>query len=356
MENSIIFVTRKRIGFVMTKRHYTTIKDIAQEVGMSTSTVSRALSDSWDINPETRDKVLSVANRLNYKPNVIAQKLRNRCTKTIGVVVPELINSFFPKVIMGIQGVLNDNGYQLLITQSSESAEQEERNIHMLEDNMVDGFIISPTNDTSNSALYQEILDSDIPIVFFNRANGEIAAPKVMAEDHKMAQEVVRHLYDVGCRNIAHISGPQGLHISELRMSGYLAGLEECGLERRDELIINGGVDEDLGYAATKELLESGREVDGIFVFSDSSAIGVISAIKDAGLAVPEDIAVVGFSDLKIASMVEPKLSTVRQSTFEMGVVAANLILEILNNEGLINVNQTVYIDSELVIRASSNR
>ncbi len=292
----------------MTKRRYTTIKDIAQHMGLSTSTVSRALSDSWDINTKTRESVLQVAKELNYIPNQIAQNLRTKCTKTIGVVVPELINSFFPKVIMGIQNVLNENGYQLLITQSNESVEQEERNIQMLEDKMVDGFIISPTSDLSNSKLYQNIINSGSIVIFFNRANGEIAAPKVMAEDYNMAKEVVHHLYDVGCRHIAHISGPENLHISKLRMGGYLAGIEECGLKYDEELIISGGIDEDLGYEATKKLIGSGKTVDGIFVFSDSSAIGAITAIKDAGLNIPEDIAVVGFSDLKIASMVEPKL------------------------------------------------
>ncbi|MFI3320264.1 MAG: LacI family DNA-binding transcriptional regulator [Rikenellaceae bacterium] len=341
----------------MRSRHFTTIKDIAKAMGLSTSTVSRALSDSWDVKPETRAAVLAVAEQMNYKPNPIAQKLRTRRTKSIGVVVPEFMNSFFPQAIMGMQSVLNEQGYQLLITQSNESIETEALNIKLLEGNMVEGMIISVTKDGSNLELYKKLIASGVSLVFFNRAHSKVAAPKVMAEDRRMACEIVHHLYGVGCRHIAHIAGPSNLHISSLRKEGYMEGLASCGVSLDDSLIFEcAEISDAEGYRIMNNILESGVAVDGLFAFSDPLAIGAMKAIKERGLKIPEDIAMVGFSDSRSAQIVEPQLSSVAQPTFEMGATAARLLLRMINGDRVLRAEEMIYLDSTLKIRASSMR
>lgn len=335
-------------------KRYATIKDIAKELNISTSTVSRALADRWDVKPETRAKVLETAERLNYRPNVLAKNLLSQRTGTIGIIIPEFVNSFFPKVIMGIQEVLYKENYRMLITQSSESHEEELANLHLLENSMVEGIIISVTREGSNSEEYQRIINSGIPIVFFNRVCEATEASKVIIDDRTMAFRAVEHLIQSGYKRIAHFSGPVKLQLTTERKAGYLDAFEKYGLPVDESLIIETGVLMEKGIYAMRKLLDSsGSLPDAIFAFNDPIAIGAMKVIKEAGLRIPQDIALVGFSEDVMATIVEPQLTTVLQPMYEMGKQAAILLLEQIRVSKLAKP-KTICLEAQLNIRASS--
>lgn len=339
------------------RKKYVTIKDIARELGISFSTVSRALSDRWDINPETRRLVLETAEQMHYVPNPMALRLQNRRSKTVGVVVPEFQNSFFPQVIMGIQSVMDEAGFQLLITQSNESAQTEARNLHLLENNMVEGIMLSMTREGGNLDLYRNLQNNGIPLVFFNRTSELIDAPRVIIDDYRMARVAVEHLIETGYRRIAHLAGPKNIILSKERMNGYRDALVAAGMEVDSKLIMEAGVIQERGYEAMNQLLDSGVTPDAVFAFNDPSAIGAILAIKERGLSIPEDIAMVGFSESRSAKLIDPPLTSVAQPTFEMGEVVARLMLKKI--EGTDNKSpacQTVCLNATLHVRASSRK
>lgn len=330
-----------------------TIKDIAKELGISKSTVSRALADQWDVNAETRKLVLETAKRMNYQPNMLAQHLIQGNTKTIGLVVPEFHNSFFTQVIIGIQNILHKEGYLLLITQSNESAEVECQNIKMLKSNRVDGLIISITSQ-GNHDFYQEILDEGIPIIFFNRICESIKAPRVVIEDRKMTFLATEHLIDVGCKNIAYLSGPENLSISNMRKQGYIDALVKHNLEVDENLIVTAGLQQADGETAMLSLLDKGIIPDAVFGFNDPVALGAMRVIKQRGYKIPDDIAVMGFSESRSATLVEPQLTTTEQPLAEIGETVAQLMLKKLNNRYI--EHQTVYLEAHLNIRESTQK
>ncbi len=333
-------------------RHYTTIKDIAKKLGVSTSTVSRALADRWDINPKTRELVLETARQMNYKPNPMAVMLHKNQTKTIGLIIPEFYNSFFPTVIDGIQNVLQKTGHKLLIMQSKESMETEQANIEFLEDSMVDGIILSVTQEGENVELYERLIERGIPIVFISRASMKVDAPRVMIDNYKMAYQAVEHLLLTGRRNIAYISGPVNLGVTHERTRGYKDALAKYGVEENPSLITPGGMVQEDGYEAAKALLDSSQEIDAIFGFNDHAAIGAMRYLKEAGKRIPDDIAVVGFSESHSALIVEPRLTSVAQPLTEMGERAAEIILDLIDNRKPEKTN--VFLEAKLNVRGSS--
>lgn len=331
-----------------------TIKDIAHALNISIATVSRALSNRWDVNPDTRRRVLDKAAELHYKPNLVAQRLITQRTHLIGLVVPELENSFFPRIITGLQPILEQAGYQLLITQSNESVLTEEKNLRMLENNRVDGIILSVTREGANSVLYKEILDAGIPLVLFNRVCKEINVPKVVINDHHMACLAVEHLIQQGFQRIAHIAGPLQLDITECRKQGYIDSLIKYGMPIRQDYIIHAGILQEKGYAAMQQLLNVQPRPDAVFCVNDPVAIGAMKAIKDAHLRIPEDIALVGYSESRSACLVEPHLTSVAQPLLEIGQTVAQLILDKVENKS--PNNPTLYLEGHLNIRDSSLR
>ncbi len=333
-------------------RHFTTIKDIAKKLGVSTSTVSRALADRWDINPKTRELVLETARAMNYKPNPMAVMLSKHQTKTIGIIIPEFYNSFFPTVIEGIQDVLQKTGHKLLIMQSKESMETERVNMEFLENCMVDGIILAITQEGENVEQYRGLIERSIPIVFISRASMQVNAPRVMIDNYKMSFAAVEHLILTGRRHIAHISGPVSLNITGDRTKGYLDALAKYGLEEDRSLIVPGGMVLEGGYEAACTLLKSKRNIDAIFAFNDHAAIGAMRYLKEVGVSIPEDIAIVGFSESHSALVVEPRLTSVAQPLTEMGRKAAEIILKLIDNKKLPEMN--VCLEAQLNIRESS--
>lgn len=333
--------------------NHITIKDIAKALGISTSTVSRALSDAWDVKRETREQVLAMAKKLNYHPNLNAKNLQNKRTGAIGIIIPEFVSSFFPRVVMGIQEVLYEHNYHMFITQSNESRDQELANLHLLREHMVEGIIISTTNEGGNEEAYKELIDSGMPLVFFNRCPKTLTAPKVMIDDCLMAEKAVEHLIATGRRNIIHLVGPVNLEVSASRAQGFANTLTRHGINPTGRSIAAGIFIKDGERAIERILAEGGELPDAIFCFNDPVAIGAMKALKNAGVSIPQDVAIVGFSEGSMATVVEPQLTTVLQPMQEMGRRAAELLLSQLNATRR-QAPQTVCLDATLNIRDSS--
>lgn len=333
--------------------NHITIKDIAKALGISTSTVSRALSDAWDVKRETREQVLAMAKKLNYHPNLNAKNLQNKRTGAIGIIIPEFVSSFFPRVVMGIQEVLYEENYHMFITQSNESRAQELQNLKHLREHMVEGIIISTTNEGGNEEAYRELIEAGMPIVFFNRCPNTLSVPKVMIDDCQMAEKAVEHLISTGRRNIMHLLGPVNLEVSAMRAQGFANTLSRHGINPEGRSIPAGIFIKDGQAAAEKLLAEGGELPDALFCFNDPVAIGAMKALKNAGIRIPEDVAIVGFSEGSMATVVEPQLTTVLQPMNEMGREAARLLVEQLRSHRPLSP-RTVCLDAQLNIRASS--
>ncbi len=234
---------------------YTTIKDIASELGLSVSTVSRALNDSHQISAETVEKVKAMAEKMDYHPNLLARNLSSKRSGVIGIIVPELETDFFPRIIMGIQDELSKEGFRILITQSSESAAKEKENLDLLCGSMVEGLIVSVTKEGGNEEYFRNVIKSGIPVVFFNRVYNLPRASKVTIDDRKQAYESVKHLFEQGCRKVVHLSGPQTLQMSQNRSEGYMEALREFGYSEDDKVIVNAGISISDGYTSIKNML-----------------------------------------------------------------------------------------------------
>ncbi len=320
---------------------------------MAVSTVSRAFNDKYDIRKETRALILQTAEEMGYHPNHIAKKLIQQKTFNVGVVVPEFVNAFFPEVIIGIQDVLIKKGYQVLVMQSNECHTTELENVKTLEDNMVDGLIISLSRESHNNEYYIRMLEKGYPMVFFNRVDEKIAASKVVFDDYKWAYFATEHLIKQGYRHIYHLSGYQHLSLSGNRIKGFRKAMDKFGIPYDKSHIIETGFLMEEGQAVMEQLIASGKLPDAIFAANDPTAVGAMKAIKKAGLKIPEDIALVGFSESKMAEVVDPPLTSVSQPTFEMGKQTAELLIRQIAADGF-GRPETVVLDGRLNIRGSS--
>lgn len=330
-----------------------TIKDIAKRLNISTSTVSRALSDKWDVSHETRAKVLEVAKEMNYRPNLISLSLRKNMTFTIGVIIPEFMSSFFAEVINGINSVLISQDYQILICQSGESYETELKNVQFLESRYVDGYLVSVCHDTANKGYYQQLIERGTPVVFFNRTCDGLDAPEVIIDDRKWAYAATEHLIRQGCRRIAHLSGPDNLSVSKKRRQGYEDALRAYDFPVEKDLIIPAGIFMEDGERAADIIASMDSRPDGIFVVNDPCAVGAVKRLKKLGFRIPDDIAVASYTESVLATVIEPNLTSIAQPTFEIGASAARLMLEWLHN-GRQPQQKRVILDAQLNIRESS--
>lgn len=330
-----------------------TIKDIAEQLKVSKTTVSRALADRWDVSPQTRKAVLDLAEKYHYKPNPMSTNLRRNESRSIGVILPELSDAFFSDVIYGIQSVLEPKNYHALIMVSHESSEQELKNIQFLENNRVDGILISLAEESENSS-YLVKLQTDTPIVFFNRVYEDANISKVILNDYKWAMAACQHLADQNCRHIAHITGSEHISVCKDRTNGYVDALTANGLSTGDSYIIHSGLSMESGYKGVLELINDKIPFDGLFTVNEPTAIGAMKALKEHNIIVPQDVAVVGFSESVLSRIVEPSLTCVKQPTFEMGAISTRMLLNIIQSDIL--SPQTVILDAELNIRSSSLR
>ena len=329
-----------------------TLIDIAQRLKLSPSTVSRALHDHPDIKDSTKERVKKVARQFHYAPNVIAQSLKNNRTKTIGVLVPEIRHDFFSSVISGIEEVAYKSGYTIILCQSNESYEREVVNTNLFLQHHVAGVIASISQNTKSGDHFQQLLKHKISLLFFDRVCDDIDTDKVVIDDYKSSFNAVKYLIDNGRRKIAHFAGPMTLQICQKRLEGYLDALRVTDLPIIDDFIAAGDLDESFGYNSMDALLRKNLIPDALFAVNDPVAIGAYQRIKEANLTIPDDIAVIGFSNNAITSLVDPTLTTIDQFPFEMGKKAGSMLLETINGERTRSMTQI--IETKLVIREST--
>ncbi|WP_304231777.1 LacI family DNA-binding transcriptional regulator [Jiulongibacter sediminis] len=331
-----------------------TIKDIARELGVSISTVSRALRGMPEINPETKDRIVKYAEEIDYQPNMVATSLVKQNSHLIGVLVPNM-DFFFSTAVKGIDEAAMEAGYTVVISQSNESYGREVANAQRLFNSQVEGLIVSTSSETQQLDHFRRIQNKSVPFVIFDRDIPGFNAPKVLLNNEEGGYLATKHLIQQGCQKIGFLGAQENLAISIGREAGYRRALEEAGIPFKSSLIIRGEFDKDDAYMKTMELLRQQNRVDGLFAVSDRLAIGAYMAIKDKGLTMPDDIALVGFNDEPITSLLMPSISSVSQPAFEMGKMAARLFIEQLNSDEELEHKIEVF-KPELKIRDSSNR
>ncbi|AWO01536.1 LacI family transcriptional regulator [Chitinophaga alhagiae] len=332
----------------MTRKNATTIKDIAQQLKMAPSTVSRALRGSHDINPATRLLVQQVAADLHYTPNPIALSLKEKRSKIIGVVVPEIANNFCAATIAGIEDYAYRKGYHVMIFQSHEEYEREVANVRLLASRRIDGLIISLANNTRR---FDHLEEMDTPVVMFDRVYEGLGGPRVVVNDHEGAFRGVEHLLERGCRKIAILSMAPWLSTSQKRLQGYRDALEQYNIPVREEWIVQSCETE----APIEQLFTSGADQpDALFFSMERLAIMSLQVLKKLGLRIPEEVALAGFSDNPASELFSPALTTIRQPTFEIGRQAAELLIAQI--DGIATDNQVVQLSTILDVQASSLR
>ena len=297
-----------------------TLKQIAENLGISITTVSKALKNYPDVSKKTKALVKEEAKRLHYKPNVFAVNLRMQRSKTVGLIIPEVVHHFFSSVINGIIEQAEKKGYLVIILQSNESSKLEKKQIDLLISKRVDGIMISLASTTTDISHLQEVKELEIPLVMFDKISKLINCSKIIINDREAAYKATKHLIDSGCRRIAHFRGALLPQNSIDRFLGYKKALEDHGITYDSSIVyICERVDYENGIAAAKQLLKDHKNVDGIFAITDLVAIGAISVFNEMGIKVPDDISIMGFSNWFIASAITPSLSTVDQPGYEMG-------------------------------------
>ena len=331
---------------------YITIKDVAKKANVSVSSVSRAFNDKYDIKKETKDYILKTAKEMGYSPNPIAQKLSQKKTFNIGVVVPEFINEFYSEVIIGIQNVLISKGYQVLIMQSDENPELELKNVKTLIQNMVDGLIIAPTTDNNNIKYYLEQSEIGYPIVFMSRVEASLPASKVIFNNKKWSFFATEHLIYQGYKKIFHLAGHKNLCVSNDRIEGFKKAIKKHKISNDNYKIIETGLLAKEGIEVVEDLIYNQDLPDAFYCENDLVAMGVIKTLKNKGFKVPEDIAVMGFTETKMAELVTPPLSSVKQPTFKIGEKSAELLIDQIENESI--KLETIILNGELNVRGSS--
>jgi len=336
------------------KKHQTTILDIAKELNISKSTVSRALTGHPNINSKTKAMVIELAEKLDYQRNMLAISLITNKSNTIGIMVPEFTSSYFSQVIIAAQQEAAKDGYNVIISQANESYETEVANAKVMLANQVDGLIVSLTKETLNYEHLKIFQRKGIPIVFFNRVCDEMIVPKVIVDDYEGAFKAVEHLIKTGRKRIAHLAGPSSLSISKKRLNGYLDALAKHNLPIDEELIISFDLSLSKVKIYIKHLLSLPSPPDAIFAINDPTAIEVIQIIKQQGLKIPQDIAVIGFSNDYASALIEPSLSTMAQPVEEIGKTAVRMLIEQINRDVKDWKAGTTVLKTELIIRNST--
>lgn len=336
------------------KNNPPTIIDIANALGISKSTVSRALKNHPDISQSTKDAVNNAARELNYIPNNLATSFRSGKSKIIGLIVPEISYFFFPSVVRGIEEIVHENGYKLMILQSNESYQREVENLNILISNNVEGILASVAIDSQCFDHFQQIIDMELPIVFFDRVVKDTTADIVLLDDITASYKAAKHLVEKGRKRIAICTGNLNLLISRNRLQGYKTALSECGIPIDDHLIVVSDSPEET-YLKVRELLVSPNPPDGIFAISDLTMTGVMKAILRSGLSVPEHISVIGFCEEPFRSMYNPTLTAIEPMGFEIGKKAAEMLLErISDSYNQLPPARKIYLEGKLIEAGST--
>ncbi|TKJ45273.1 LacI family transcriptional regulator [Candidatus Aerophobetes bacterium Ae_b3b] len=337
------------------KKKSISINDIAKYAGVSKSTVSRILNNKGKFSKDTRDKVLQVVKKLNYRPSMIAKSLRNRRTKAVGLLLPDIVNPFFPEIMKGVEDVASENGYVVILCSSNEDSEKEFMYFHMFENRWIDGIIYSGVTGTKEEAQnIRVILEQEIPVVLMDREIEDYFASVVMIDNEKAAYDATTYCLELGHKRIGFIAAPLKVKIFQKRLEGYRKALQKYGVEFDENLVVEGDLTIKRGSRASKELLARKDRPTVIFASNDLMAIGAMKEIQGHGLKVPENISIIGFDDIPTASLVTPALTTIAQPKNEMGVEAMNLLIRMIEKRGA--SKSKVVLDTQLMVRESTKR
>lgn len=335
-----------------------TIKDIARELGLSTSTVSRALSDSYEISAETKKAVLEYAEKINYRPNPIALSLKERKSKSIGVIIGEIANSFFSQIINGIESIANEKGYNVIISQSQDRFSLEESSLQYLTSRSIDGLLVSVSSETVITDTLKDIHKQGMPVVFFDRIIEDINTHKVIVNNFDGAYQATKHLIDCGYDKIGIICNTLKLSIARERLAGYEAALKDNGRKVSPKWIRyceHGGMIPEELEESMSDWIQNDRP-DAIFASSDKLTIGSLRILKKHKISIPDQIGLIGFSNGDLTDLLDPPLSVVRQPAFEMGRTAMSRLLDLVEATQPIAQYQTQTLSTELIIRNSTRK
>ena len=334
----------------------TTLKDIAKRLNLSVGTVSKALKNYPDISQSTKDRVHALVKELNYKPNSFAQNLRNRESKIIGLIIPQIVHHFFANIILGVTEAAEKKGYLVIVLESAESYEVEKKHIDLLIKRNVDGLLLSLADNTIKYNHINDIINMGVPIVLYDKISKSIDCNKIVIDDKKAAFNATKYLIDSGCKKIAHIRGTLKPQTTIDRFLGYKNALKAHQMEFDDSIVFES---QDLsfedGKKFAKEIAEN-KEIDGVFAFTDLLAAGVLRGLQECGVNIPGDISVMGFSNWLITRITTPTLSTIDQPGYDMGLQAFNLIYEeIMSRKNQIRIrHRTIELPADLIIRNST--
>lgn len=332
----------------------TTIHDIAAVLGITASTVSRALNGHPKISVQTKKRVEKAAAEMNYMPNKLAANLRRGRGNVIGVIVPRINRHFFSHAIAGMESVTNPAGYNLMICQSNEEYVIEKKSIQTLINNRVDGIIMSVSANTSDSSHIQIILDEGIHLVQFDRVSKGLSVNKVVNDNEAGAYDVTKHLIGRGYKRIIHFAGPLQLNVYQDRYQGYLKAMAEFGLQVTDDMIFENVLTRDKGASIIESLIVDRNLPNAVFSASDFSALGAMLAVKKNGIRVPDDIAIAGFANEPFTELTEPGLTSLEQFSEKMGQHAATMLIEDIKQDDQNREPVEVKIAPELIVRGSS--
>jgi LacI family transcriptional regulator len=332
-----------------------TIYDIAKALNISPSTVSRALKDNPNIRKETKKKIFAAARDMGYQRNKFASDLRQKRTSTLGVIVPSLNSYFMTSVISGIEKVTNHYGYNLIISQSQETVKKEIDSVNTLFNSRVDGLLVSLAYDTKSLDHFNVLFKKNIPVIFFDRVSACNNCISVIIDNYQAGYDMTNHLISQGCRRIVHLGGIQTRNVYRDRFNGYKQALLDNDLPFDESLVIIGRLNDMVGSEILSRILSIDPLPDGIFASNDTSAVSAMCELKKAGIRVPEDIAIAGFNNDPISRYVEPDLSTVNYPGKEMGEIAAQTLINKLNNLQSTSLN-TIVLSHSLMLRKSSQK
>jgi DNA-binding LacI/PurR family transcriptional regulator len=340
-------------NFVIVKQ--VTIKNIASELNLSVSTVSRALNDHPDIRKQTKKLVNKVADELGYRPNIIARNLKSSSSNQIGVIVPEIRHDFFANAISGIEEVAYQKGYTIIIAQSNEEQEREVINLNSMYLHRVSGIIVSISQTTTSSIHFKRLIDRGVKMVFFDRVCTDLNVPMVHIDDLESSYRAVDYLIKKGYKKIIHFSGPQILDVCRNRRLGYEKALRESDINS-EPIIFEGGMHENDGYNNVNRLIESHPLLQGcaIFAVNDPVAIGAMKRLKELRIEIPSQVGIVGFSNNPITEMVSPQITTMEQPAFEMGRKAAEILIMQIEGKEKPDQNMDIILNTNLIVREST--
>jgi LacI family transcriptional regulator len=338
----------------MTKPKEVTIYDLARKLNISIATVSRALKDDPVVSKKTKKKIFDLAEEMGYRYNHFARNLREQRTYTIGVIVPRLNSYFMSTVIAGIESIANNEGYNLIISQSSESAVKEINSAKTMFNNRVDGLLVSLAYDTEDIKHFDQFFKKNIPLIFFDRVMDHPECTHVLIDNRKGAYEATCHLIEQGCRRIVHITATPKRNVYVDRLAGYKQALADNSIPFSEDYILINNLSQEAGIQAAEVILKMNPLPDAVFAANDNCAVGCMQALKKAGIRIPHDIAFIGFNNDPVSTVIEPNLTTINYPGYKMGEMAAGSLINHLNGVTSIDATNTILLRSELVIRASS--